>query len=100
MPSSKNYVRDYVQERKTESKKRMEARNARHRARYAVEKKLGAEAIKGKDVGHKKALSKGGSNSPSNLVLQNPHGNQSFARNKDGSMRSETSKKEAKRKRK
>ena len=100
MPSSKGYRRNYVQERKTESSDRKDARAARNRARYAVEKKVGSEAIKGKDVGHKQALSKGGSNSSSNIFLQNPHANQSFSRNKDGSMKSETSRKEAKRKRK
>ena len=50
------------------------------------------------DVGHKKAVSRGGSNGLANLFVQNPTSNRSFARNKDGSMKSETSKKERKRK--
>lgn len=100
MPSSPNYKRDYVQERKTESPARKRARAARNRARYKVAKELGEKAIQGKDVGHKRALSKGGSNSSGNLVLQNPAANRSFSRNSDGSMASETSRKERKRVRK
>lgn len=50
----------------------------------------------GKDVGHKKALSKGGSNKRSNMFVQSPHSNRSFSRNSDGSMKSEISKKERK----
>jgi hypothetical protein len=45
-------------------------RAARGRARTAVGKKLGKKAIAGKDVGHKKPLSKGGSNASSNLKVQ------------------------------
>lgn len=48
-------------------KKKRAKRNA---ARAAVKKKKGAAAIKGKDVGHKKPLSKGGSNAASNLKVQ------------------------------
>ena len=48
------------------------------------------------DVGHKKAVSKGGQNGLSNLFVQNPGENRSFSRNKNGSMRSETSKRERK----
>jgi hypothetical protein len=39
-------------------------------ARAKVKKKLGASAVKGKDVGHKTPLSKGGSNAASNLKVQ------------------------------
>ena len=48
-------------------------------------------ALKG-DVGHKKAISRGGANGLANLFVQNPTNNRSFARNKDGSMKSERSK--------
>lgn len=41
-----------------------------NQARAAVKKKRGAAAIAGKDVGHKKPLSKGGSNKMSNLAIQ------------------------------
>lgn len=50
-----------------------------------------ATALKG-DVGHKKAISRGGKNGLANLFVQNPTNNRSFARNKDGSMKSERSK--------
>lgn len=51
----------------SEQKKKRAKRNA---ARAKVEKTRGAGAIAGKDVGHKKPLSKGGSNSAANLKVQ------------------------------
>ena len=51
----------------------------------------------GKDVSHKRALSKGGGGGLSNLFVQSSSGNKSFSRNKDGSMKSEKSKRERKR---
>lgn len=60
-------------------------------------KKNGTTATKLKgDVGHKKAVGRGGKNTLANLFVQNPGENRSFARNKDGSMKSETSKRERK----
>lgn len=41
----------------------------------------------GKDVDHKKPLSKGGSNSTSNLRVRSASSNRSFPRNRDGSMK-------------
>jgi len=96
MPSSKNYVRNYVQERKTESKARKEARVKRNQARQEMIKRGKAAVGDGKDVDHKKALSKGGSNNLSNLRVLSPSKNRSYSRNKDGSMKSETSRKERK----
>ena len=46
----------------------------------------------GKDVDHKRALSKGGSNSLANLFVTGKSSNRSFSRNKDGSMKSQRSK--------
>lgn len=61
-----------------------------------------AEAFAGKDikgdVDHKKPLSKGGKNTKSNLRVTSRSENRSFARNKDGSLKSQTSKREARRK--
>jgi hypothetical protein len=55
----------------------------------------------GKDVDHKKPLSTGGSTSRSNLRVVPASENRSFSRNKDGSLKSQYSKKErASRKRK
>lgn len=50
----------------------------------------------GKDVDHKKPLSKGGTNAKSNLRVVPASENRSFSRNKDSSVKSQTSKKERK----
>lgn len=50
-----------------EQRKKRAARNA---ARAKVKKSRGAAAIAGKDVAHKKPLSKGGSNAAGNLKIQ------------------------------
>ena len=101
MPFMKNGKRDYKRELQWEHKKkpnRVKDRAQRNAARAEVKKKKGAAAIKGKDVGHKKAVSKGGQNGLANLFVQNPGANRSFSRNADGSMKSETSKRERKKK--
>ena len=71
----------------------MKDRAQRNSARSTVAKAKGVKAtsLKG-DVGHKKAISRGGKNGLANLFVQNPKNNRSFARNKDGSMKSERSK--------
>jgi len=48
----------------------------------------------GKDVGHKRAISKGGKTTLGNLFVQSASANRSFSRNKNGSMKSEKSKRE------
>lgn len=97
MPFQKNGVRQYDRELAWEhkhKKNRVKDRAARNLARSLVKKKLGSAAVKGKDVGHKKAIGKGGKSVLANLFLQNPGANRSFSRNKDGSMKSEKSKRE------
>lgn len=89
----RNYAAELAWEHK-HKKNRVKDRAQRNSARAAVKKKMGAAAIKGKDVGHKKAVSKGGKNGLANLFIQNPGANRSFSRNKDGSMKSEKSKRE------
>ena len=90
-------TRDYKQEWKTAKQRGEGEDNAmRHRARYAMEKAGKVAPNDGKDVGHKTAVGKGGSNTPSNLKVQSKADNRSFSRNADGSMKSETSKKEKK----
>ena len=99
MPFMVNGKRSYKKElnwEHTKKKNRVKDRAQRNAARSELKKKVGAAALKGKDVGHKKAVSKGGKNSLANLFVQNPGQNRSFARNKDGSMKSETSKRERK----
>ena len=70
-------------------------RSLRNQARRTLAKK-GVD-IAGKDVAHVVALSKGGSNS-TGLKAESKGGNRSFARNSDGSLKSEVSKRERKKK--
>lgn len=88
-----NGKRDYKKELSWEHKKkpnRVKDRAARNSAR----KELGLKVGDPRDAGHKRALSKGGKNGKGNLEAQNASKNRSFRRNKDGSMKSETSKRE------
>jgi hypothetical protein len=98
MPFMTNGKRDYKKELQWEHKKkpnRVKDRAQRNSARSTVAKKKGVKptSLNG-DVGHKRAVSKGGQNGLANLFVQNPGENRSFARNKDGSMKSERSKRE------
>jgi len=98
MPYQTNGRRDYKKEEALYEKKHPErdkARVARNKARALVAKKKGVKptAIIG-DVGHKKAISKGGKSTLANLFVQSPATNRSFSRKSDGSMRSERSKRE------
>jgi 5-methylcytosine-specific restriction endonuclease McrA len=93
MPSSKNYVRDYKQEARAESPERREQRAQRVKARRMAEAYYGKSAIKGKDIDHKRPLSKGGSNSMSNLRVSSPSKNRSYARTSSGAMKSSGRKK-------
>lgn len=92
MPSSKNYVRDYDQEYKTQ-KQRGESGTGSD-SDNAKRKRLRRKALKlgmvksGQDLDHKKPLSKGGSNTLKNARATSPSDNRSFPRNKDGSMKS------------
>jgi len=102
MPFMTGGRRDYKKELQwehTKKKNRVKDRAQRNGARAKVAAKAGVKAtsIKG-DVGHKKAVSKGGANGLSNLFVQNPGQNRSFSRNKDGSMKNERSKRESSRK--
>lgn len=99
MPFMSNGKRDYKRELSWEKAKkpnRVKERAQRNGARAMVAAKVGKTAVKGKDVGHKVAISKGGANTLMNLFLQKPSTNQSFSRNKNGSMKSERSKRERK----
>ena len=93
-----NGKRDYAAELRWEKRSkpnRVKDRAQRNAARSQVAKKNGVKptSLKG-DVGHKKAVSKGGSNSLANLFVQDPGANRSFSRTAKGAMRSETSKRE------
>ena len=103
MPFMTNGKRDYQKEKAWDHKhkngKRLKDRAQRNAARAEVAKSKGTSPTKLKgDVGHRRAVGKGGTNSLSNLFVQNPTANRSFSRNADGSMKSEISKKERKKK--
>jgi len=93
------YKKEYQQQlTRGEHEKRME----RQRARRALDKKGKddngngkADAREGKDVHHKKALSKGGSNKDGVAVVS-PSKNRSFKRNSNHQLVSEISTKERK----
>jgi hypothetical protein len=77
------YKKEYQQQvARGEHPLRME----RQKARRAMDAKGVSRA--GKDIDHKKPLSKGGSNSMANLILRSPSANRSFSRNSDHSVRS------------
>lgn len=86
--------RDYKQEYANYQGKPEQIANRakRNAARATMEKKGVVHKGDGKDVGHKHALSKGGSNHTNNLQVETITGNRSFSRNKDGSMKSERAK--------
>lgn len=50
-------------------------RRERAKARYWMIKKYGAEALKGKEIDHIKALTAGGTNEPSNWRIRDAHDN-------------------------
>lgn len=81
------YKKEYQQQLARGEQK---TRNARDRARYAVDKtgvdKNGngkADVREGKDLEHIKPLSKGGTNSRKNIRIETPSQNRSFSRNSD-----------------
>ena len=98
MPFMKNGKRDYKAELIWEHKRkprRVKDRAMRNTARATVAKRSGvsAKTLRG-DVGHRTAISRGGSNTLQNIFVQNPGTNRSFARTSTGAMKSETSKRE------
>ena len=104
MPYTKSprpYKREYtLQKARGEHENRME----RQRARRAIDKdgkdangNGKADAREGKDVAHKKALDKGGSNKHG-VYITTASKNRSFKRDSQGNLVSEVSKKERKKK--
>ena len=94
----RNGKRDYKREvalytSKPEVKKKRAEQNA---ARREMSKAGLVHKGDGKDVDHRTPLSKGGSTGRSNLRVVPASANRSFSRNKDGSLKSQTSKKERK----
>lgn len=71
-------------------KKRINDNRARHMMMALGKVKVGD----GKDVDHKRPQSKGGATTLPNLQAITASANRSFSRNQDGSLRSQTSRKE------
>lgn len=68
--TTKKRKRDFDREYKWHgTPEQIAKRSARNKARRMMEKELGKSALKGKDVDHKKPLSKGGTNARSNLQV-------------------------------
>lgn len=86
MPYMTDGKRDYKKQQKYDGKPSVVADRAQRNAARSKLKQEGV-SVAGKDVAHKRALSKGGSNERSNLMVQAPSKNKSFPRNKDGSMK-------------
>lgn len=82
MPYQRNGVRQYKKEYEEYHSKPEQIKNRakRNKARAEMEEEHGD--LTGKDVGHKKALIKGGSNDPENLRLEEPSHNRSVAKTK------------------
>jgi hypothetical protein len=83
----RSYKREWEKQQERDEKK---LRAARERARYHMDKngvdknKNGkADRREGKDIDHIQPLSKGGTNSKSNLRVVKPSTNRSFSRNPD-----------------
>lgn len=87
MPSSPNYKRDYKQERLSESPERKKHRAERNAARRKLLEEGLVHKGDGKDVDHKRPLSKGGSNSRKNLRVRDANENRSYDRTRTGSMK-------------
>lgn len=96
MPYMTNGKRDYKREYekyagKSQAKKDRAQRNKARRMMVAAGK---AHKGDGKDVGHVKALSKGGLSQMYNLQMQTKSSNRSFAKTSTSKMKSEKSKRE------
>jgi hypothetical protein len=82
---TRNYKQEYANYDGTEAVKKKRAQ--RNKARRMLEAKGVVQKGDGKDVDHKKPLSKGGTTVISNLRAKPAAANRSFKRNPDGSMK-------------
>jgi len=81
------YKKEYQQQKE---RGEQPSRNARERARYAIDQKGvdknangKADVREGKDIDHIVPLSKGGTNAAKNLKVKSASSNRSFSRNSD-----------------
>ncbi len=91
----RDYKKEYSKYHGTETQKKNRA--SRNKARSMMTKAGKAHKGDNKDVGHIKAISKGGLSTMFNLQMQSKKENRSFAKTKDSKMKNETSKRERKR---
>jgi 5-methylcytosine-specific restriction endonuclease McrA len=98
MPYMKDGKRDYRREVDLYTSKPsvVKKRTEQNQARREMEKAGKVSKGDGKHVDHKTPLSKGGGNNKSNLRVVPASQNTSFSRNKDSSVKSQTSKRERK----
>lgn len=96
MPFMKNGKRDYKKEveRYTSKPEVVHKRVMQNKARREMEREGMVHKGDGMAVDHERPLSKGGSGARSNLRVVPASKNNSFSRNKDGSLKSQTSKRE------
>lgn len=81
---SRPYKKEYDQYHGTEEQKKNRAK--RNAARRKLKDQGRVRKGDGKDVDHKKPLSKGGSNGSGNLSVKKASANRSFKRRSDGSV--------------
>ena len=93
MPKKRNYKKEYENYQGTEEQKKNRAK--RNAARRKASKDGKVSKGDGKDVAHKKAISKGGKN-PGNTKVEVAGANRSFKRNSKGKLVSERSTRERK----
>lgn len=98
MPYMKNGKRDYKRENELYNSRpeQRAARSERTVARNQANADGRTHKGDGKDLDHRRPLSKGGSSDKSNLRVVSKSSNRSFSRNADGSMKSQTSSRERK----
>lgn len=90
MPSSPNYKRNYSKSgegKYDSSPARKKARAARNKARRQLMREGKVRKGDGKDVDHKRPLSKGGSTARSNLRVVPASKNRSYPRTRSGKMK-------------
>ena len=97
-PKTGKSVRDYRREvdKYTSKPEVIKKRVEQNRARREMEREGLVKKGDGKAVDHVRPLSKGGSGDRSNLRVVPASENNSFSRNKDGSLKSQKSKRERK----
>lgn len=86
MPYMTNGERDYAKQKPNDDKN-AKNRAKRNKARRELAREGRVRKGDGKDVDHKRALSKGGSTSRSNLRVTSKSANRSFSRTKTGKMK-------------